>query len=319
MSLSSIRAVALAVFKESVRDRVPYSLVLFSVVLMGASFLMSKLTADQDLKVVKDLGLATMNVIGLLIALFIGTGLVAKEVERRSIYSVLSKPVTRTSFLVGKFAGLVLTLAVNLAMMTVAYYAMLYYLQATTLDWVQKGWHAPALDPRLLLPVALMLVQLTVVTAVALLFSTFSSPLFAVLFTLGVWVMGQFSADLRDYQQAVDSPAAALVARAVYYLLPNLAALDVKNAVVHGLAVSGTAVAANRSTVAGAAASVLRAPRPIIPMPPIIELLVSAAVTSEADLPSVKSTRSSARWPGAKVMASNATACSSSPPSVPIQ
>lgn len=244
MSLSSIRAVALAVFKESVRDRVPYSLVLFSVVLMGASFLMSKLTADQDLKVVKDLGLATMNGIGLLIALFIGTGLVAKEVERRSIYAVLTKPVTRTSFLLGKFAGLAVTLAVNLAMMTAAYYAMLYYLQLSTLEWVQKGWHAPAVDPRLLLPVVLMLVQLMVVTAVALLFSTFSSPLLAVLFTLGVWIAGQFSADLRDYQQAVDAPAAAAIAKGVYYLLPNLAALDVKNAVVHGLSVSAPAVAA---------------------------------------------------------------------------
>jgi ABC-type transport system involved in multi-copper enzyme maturation permease subunit len=244
VSASSIRAVALAVFKESVRDRVPYSLVLFSVALMAASFLMSKLTADQDLKVVKDLGLATMNGIGLLIALFIGTGLVAKEVERRSIYAVLTKPVTRTSFLLGKFAGLVLTLAVNLAMMTVAYYAMLYYQQLSTLDWVQKGWHAPAADPRLLLPIALMLVQLMVVTAVALLFSTFSSPLLAVLLTLGVWIAGQFSTDLRDYQQAVDAPAAAAVAKAVYYLLPNLAALDVKNAVVHGLPVPAAAVAA---------------------------------------------------------------------------
>lgn len=249
MNLSAIRAVALAVFKESVRDRVPYSLVLFSVVLMGASFLMSKLTADQDLKVVKDLGLATMNLIGLLIALFIGTGLVAKEVERRSIYSILAKPVTRTSFLLGKFAGLALTLAANLGLMTLAFYATLAYQQSTTLDWVQKGWHAPALDVRLLLPVGLMLVQLLVVTAVALLFSTFSTPLLAVLFTLGVWVAGQFSGDLRDFQAAVDSPAAVAVARAVYYVLPNLAALDVKNAVVHGLPVSWTAVSA---AVAGA-------------------------------------------------------------------
>ena len=97
MNLAAVRAVALAVFKESVRDRVPYSLVLFAVVLMAAAFLMSRLTAAQDLKVTKDLGLATMNVIGLLIALFIGTGLVAKEVERRSIYGVLAKPLSRTS------------------------------------------------------------------------------------------------------------------------------------------------------------------------------------------------------------------------------
>jgi Cu-processing system permease protein len=244
MSLASIRAVALAVFKESVRDRVPYGLVLFSVVLMGAAFLMSRLTAAQDLKVIKDLGMATMNVIGLLIALFIGTGLVAKEVERRSIYAVLAKPLTRTSFLLGKFAGLVLTLAVNLALMSVAFYAMLLYQEMSTIDWVQQGWRAPARDLLLLVPIGLTLVQLTLVTAVALLFSTFSSPLLAVLLTLGVWVAGHFSADLRNFEAAVDAPAAGAIARGVYYLLPNLSALDVKNQVVHGLPIAWPALGA---------------------------------------------------------------------------
>ena len=101
-----------------------------------------------------------------------------------------------------------LTLAVNLAMMAIAFYAMLLYQELTTIDWVQQGWRAPALDLRLLLPIGLTLVQLTLVTAVALFFSTFSSPLLAMLFTLGVWVAGQFSADLRDFGTAVDSPAA---------------------------------------------------------------------------------------------------------------
>jgi Cu-processing system permease protein len=244
MNLAAVRAVALAVFKESVRDRVPYSMVLFAVVLMAGAFLMSRLTAAQDLKVTKDLGLATMNVIGLLIALFIGTGLVAKEVERRSIYAVLAKPLSRTTFLLGKFAGLVLTLAVNLALMTAAFYAMLLYQELSTSEWVQQGWRAPALDLRLLVPIGLTLVELTLVTAVALLFSTFSSPLLAVLLTLGVWVAGQFGADLRSFETAVDAPVAAAIARAVYYVLPNLSALDVKNQVVHGLAIAWPAVGA---------------------------------------------------------------------------
>jgi Cu-processing system permease protein len=242
MNVRAVRAVALAVFKESVRDRVPFSLVLFSVVLMGAAIFMSRLTASQDLKVIKDLGLAAMNLIGLLIAIFIGTGLVAKEVERRSIYSVLSKPISRTSFLLGKFSGLVLTLAVNLAMMTVAFYLMLLYQELTTIDWVQRGWRAPAIDLRLLAPIGLTLVQLTLVTAVALFFSTFSSPLLATLFTLGIWVAGHFSVDLRDFGTAIDAPATAAVTRALYYLLPNLSALDVKNQVVHGLPVAWPAV-----------------------------------------------------------------------------
>lgn len=250
MSLAAVRRVAVAVFRESVRDRVPYSLVIFAVVLMAASFLMSRLTAGQDLKVIKDLGLATMNAMGLLIAIFIGTGLVAKEVERRSIYAVLSKPVSRSSFLVGKFAGLALTLAVNLAMMTAAFYAMLQFTALTTDDWIRQGWRAPALDPRLLVAVGLIGVQLLLTTAVALFFSTFSSPMLSMLLTLAVWVAGHFSGDLRNFQMAVDSPAAAAVARGLYYVLPNLDALDVKNEVVHGLAVPWAALGLGLASIA---------------------------------------------------------------------
>ena len=241
--MQAIRYIAINVFRESVRDRVPYSLVLFAVVLMAASFLMSRLTAGQDLKVIKDLGLATMNAIGLLIAIFIGTGLVSKEVERRSIYAIISKPLSRSSFILGKYTGLVLTLAVNLGMMTLAFYVMMQYMAWTTDDWIKQGWRAPALDPRLLVPVALIGVQLMLTTAVALFFSTFSSPLLSMLLTLAVWVAGHFSGDLRNFQAAVDSPAAAAVARGLYYVLPNLSAIDVKNEIVHGRAVPWPAVA----------------------------------------------------------------------------
>ena len=110
-----------AVFKESVRDRVPYSMVAFAALLIAASYLISQLTAGQDLKIIKDLGLAAISWFGLLIAIFIGIGLVSKEVERRSVYALLSKPVTRGQFILGKYAGLVFTLVVNLSAMTVAF------------------------------------------------------------------------------------------------------------------------------------------------------------------------------------------------------
>jgi ABC-type transport system involved in multi-copper enzyme maturation permease subunit len=128
-----IGLVAVNVFKESVRDRVPYNLAVFAVLLISASYLLGQLTAGQDIKVIKDLGLAAIALFGLLIAVFIGIGLVWKEVDKRSIYGVLSKPVTRPQFVLGKFAGLVLTLAINLLVMTVAFYAVLAYL----------GWATP--------------------------------------------------------------------------------------------------------------------------------------------------------------------------------
>jgi Cu-processing system permease protein len=230
--------VAGSVFKESVRDRVPYSLVVFAVLLMAASYLISQLTAGQDLKIIKDLGLASIGIIGLLIAIFIGIGLVSKEVERRSIYSLLAKPVSRTNFILGKFAGLVLTLVSNVGAMTIAYYLVLAFMHWTATDGTRAAWPAPAMDPWLLVPIVLILAQLTIVTAIALLFSTFSSPLLSALLTLGVWTAGHFNADLRNLETVIDSPPAVYAARALYYLLPNFAAFDVKAQVVHGEGIS---------------------------------------------------------------------------------
>src|SRR5258705_10133037 len=110
--------VAVAVFKESVRDKVLYNLVFFAVLLITVSYLLGQLTAGQDIKIIKDLGLAAISIFGLFIAVFIGIGLVSKEVDRRSIYSLLSKPIRREEFIVGKYLGLVLTLLVNVGVMT---------------------------------------------------------------------------------------------------------------------------------------------------------------------------------------------------------
>lgn len=240
--MRTIGLVAGATFRESVRDRVPLAIVAFAVVLMAASYLISQLTAGQDLKIIKDLGLASLNILGLLIAVFIGIGLVSKEVERRSIYGLLTKPVSRAQFLLGKYTGLVLTLVVNLFAMTVALYAVLGWMHWAATESVRASWSAPALDPRLLVAVALVVAELALVTAVALCFSTFSSPLLSALLTLGLWVSGHFNADLRQFEDVVDSAAFAAVARTLYYVLPNLAPFNVRAEVVHGMPVSASHV-----------------------------------------------------------------------------
>jgi ABC-type transport system involved in multi-copper enzyme maturation permease subunit len=229
-----ISTIALNVFRESVRDKVLYNLVLFAVALMSASYLLGQLTAGQEVKIIKDLGLAAMSLFGLFIAVFIGIGLVSKEVERKSIYALLAKPMTRSQLVVGKYAGLVLTLFVNLAVMTVAFYMVLGYWSLTEHAWYKAGWDAPGADPNLLKPVFLIFAELSLVTAIALLFSTFSSPILSAAFTFGLYIVGHFNEDLRHFESVVPSKAAALVARALYYLLPNLTAFDVSSTVVHG-------------------------------------------------------------------------------------
>ena len=228
-----IAHVAVNVFKESVRDQVLYNLVVFAVLLMSASYLIGELTAGQDVKIIKDLGLASISVFGLAMAVFIGIGLVWKEVEKRSIYILLTKPMSRPQFLLGKYCGLVLTLVINIAVMTAAYYAVLAYMQWVSPPNIRASWPAPATDPALLKAIALIMLELMLVTAIALLFSTFSSPFLSATLTTAVWVIGHFNQDLRDYGATIPSPIAASVARAVYYIVPNFASFDVTLQVVH--------------------------------------------------------------------------------------
>ena len=232
--MKAIGWIAVNVFRESVRDKVLYNLVFFAILLMGASYLIGQLTAGQDLKTIKDLGLSAISVFGLFIAVFIGIGLVSKEVERRSIYSLLAKPVRRPEVVLGKYAGLVLTLAVNVAIMTVAFYSVLAYVGWTENESARLAREAAPNDPALLKAVALIYVELMVITATALFFSTFSTPMLSAAFTFGLYVAGHFSADLRNFDQVVDAPAAQVLAGALYYLLPNLAPFDITAQVVHG-------------------------------------------------------------------------------------
>ena len=236
--MRTIWLIAVAVFRESVRDRVPYAMVVFAVVLMAASYLIGQLTAGQDLKIIKDLGLAALAIFGLFIAVFIGIGLVSKEVEKKSVFGMLSKPISRSQFILGKYAGLVMTLAVNLGVMTVAYYGVLFYMDMTATPGTRAGWPMPAMDPRLLIAIGLIFAELMLVTALALFFSTYSSPLLATLLTIALWVAGHFNADLRNFEAVISSPAAAALARGVYYVLPNLAPFDVKAEVVYGMPVA---------------------------------------------------------------------------------
>jgi ABC-type transport system involved in multi-copper enzyme maturation permease subunit len=237
--MRAIRTVAVNVFRESVRDRVPYNLVLFAVLLIASSYLLGQLTAGQDVKIIKDLGLAATSIFGLFIAVFIGIGLVSKEVERRSIYALLSKPVSRPQFIAGKYAGLVLTLAVNVAVMTTALYVVLFYMSWTESAEFKSAWDAPGPDPALMKALLLIFVELMLVTALALFFSTFSTPILSAVLTLGFYVVGHFNADLKNFDRIVDAKPAIWLARGMYHVLPDFSAFDVKTQVVHALPVPG--------------------------------------------------------------------------------
>jgi ABC-type transport system involved in multi-copper enzyme maturation permease subunit len=227
-----ITAIARNAFREAVRDRVLYNLVLFVLLLTGASIFIGELSGGQERKVIVDLGLSAMLLFGVFIAIFVGVGLVYKEIERRTIYAVFSKPVGRGEFLVGKYFGLCLTLLVNVLVMGVGVSLALVY--------VSHGW-----DPLILTiwpAVLLIYLELMLLTAVALLFSSFSSPALSALLTFMVFVIGHFSADLKILAASLNSISARWLFTGLYYLLPNLANYSFITPAAHGRAPSSSFV-----------------------------------------------------------------------------
>jgi ABC-type transport system involved in multi-copper enzyme maturation permease subunit len=224
--------VAANTFREAVRDRVLYNLVFFALLMMAAALLVGQISIGIEQYVIVSLGLSAISIVGIFIAVFLGVALVSKEIDKRTLYALLAKPVHRWEFLVGKFLGLVLTLAVNTAAMALGLYAALWSVKHP----LERG------DACILVAVYLILLKLAVIVALALLFSCFTSPFLAILFTAALYVAGLFAADLRTVQ-AVHLDASALkLMRGISYLLPNFQNFNVMGAVVHGQGVSSAFV-----------------------------------------------------------------------------
>jgi ABC-type transport system involved in multi-copper enzyme maturation permease subunit len=220
----TIWTIALNTFRESVRDRVLYNLILFVLLLVGASVFISELSIDQESKFIADLGLSAMLVFGAIIAIFIGVGLVYKEIDRRTIYNLLSKPVHRHEFIVGKFIGLCLTLLVNSSVMVAATILALIY--------VNRGYTPLTIS---ILPAGFLIyLELTIVVAIALMFSSFSTPLLSALFSFALYVVGHFSSDLQLAAQLTSSSVVRGVLTVLYYVLPNLSNFGYITAASHG-------------------------------------------------------------------------------------
>jgi len=219
--VNKVAYIALNTYRETVRDKVLYNLVLFALLLIAGSYILGQISIYQEVKIIKDLGLAAIAVFGTVIAVFIGIGLVSKEIDKRSLYSLLAKPVTRPQFLLGKYFGLLLTLAVNVAIMSLGLYLVLFYMTRS-------------FEPQLLKAIYLIYWQLALVTALALLFSTFTSSVLSGVFTGFLYVVGHFSADLKNFEAVVKSEFLPQVTHALYYALPNLRNFDVKSRLVAG-------------------------------------------------------------------------------------
>ncbi len=229
--MNRVLSIAWNTFREAVRDRVLYNLIAFALLLVGAALLFGQISIGIERIVLVNLGLTAVSLFGIVIAVFIGIGLVSKEMEKRTLYTVLSRPVRRWEFILGKFSGLVATLVVNTFFMALGFFAALLYLA--------HRFHRA--DGYLLVALYFIVLQFVIMTALALLFSSFSSPLLSAVFAFALFVIGTFAEDLRGFA-AMAHGIARWVASAAAYLVPNFAALNVISSVAHDQPVAGTLI-----------------------------------------------------------------------------
>jgi ABC-type transport system involved in multi-copper enzyme maturation permease subunit len=201
-----------------------YNLVIFVLLLIAGAIFLGELSGGQERKIIIDLGLSTMLLFGVFISIFVGVGLVYKEIERRTVYAIFSKPISRGEFLIGKYLGLCLTLLVNVVIMGVGV--------SLALLFVHRGWEP--LIVTIWPAILLIYLELMIITGVALLFSSFSSPALSALLTFMVFIIGHFSADLKNLASSMDSVVARGLFVSLYYLLPNLSNYSYITPAAHG-------------------------------------------------------------------------------------
>jgi len=222
--MQKIIAIALNTFRESTRDRIFYSLLAFAVIMLAFALVLGNLTIGDEIKIIKDFGLSSISLFGVLIAIFVGISLVYKEMEKKTIYVILSNPIARYQFILGKYFGLSLTLLVEIIVMAIGLLALCYAKQQL-IPW------------ELFKAIVPIWLELQLILAVALLFSTFVSPFLSGMLTLAVFIIGHLTQDLQQLVANMDNPVLKKTANYLYYTFPNLESLNYKAQVVHGLAI----------------------------------------------------------------------------------
>lgn len=218
--MSRVWALAVNTFREAVRDRVLYSILFFAIGVLALSLAIDDITIGDQAKVVRSVGQGAVDVFGSIIAMFLGVSVIHKELERKTVYTVLSRPLRRSTFVLGKYAGLLMTVAVEVLILVVVYSLFM---------WTRGELPGPTL----LVSMGMLLVELALLIAWATLFSAYSAPTTAAAFTLAVFVIGHLADDIWLYGSQSESPTVQTVARTLYWALPNFEIFSIRQAAVH--------------------------------------------------------------------------------------
>lgn len=220
--MSAVWILAKNTFREAVRDRLLTTVLVFGAVLVASSAVLAPLTLGEGDRVVRDLGLAAVNVFAMLLVVFVGTSLVYREIEQRTIYAILTQPLSRTQFLLGKFLGLWATVVASVAALGLLYFGVV-------------GIFGSGPPGNLVLAVGLVALEGAIITSVAILFSTVASPFLAAVFTFLVYVAGHLAADLQLLARSAESRGLSIVTDVFSVILPALHAFHVRENVLSGI------------------------------------------------------------------------------------
>jgi len=224
--MRKIWAIAFNTFRENIRDRILYNLLVFALIMIVLSVALVQLSTGEWERITINVGLGSISIFGSLIAIFLGITLVSKEIERRTIFTLLSKPISRTGFLLGKYLGLLFTILVNTAIMIIVYLVVLYVLKGS-FNWSQ----AQAL--------ILLFIKFAIVVAIALFFSSFSTPTLSAIFTLAIFVIGHLTNDIKTFGEHSKYLAYKYLAKVIYYIIPNLSNYSWLDKATYGIVMPG--------------------------------------------------------------------------------
>ncbi|MFK0730200.1 MAG: ABC transporter permease [Gloeotrichia echinulata HAB0833] len=223
MNFGRIFVLARNVFQEVIRDRILYIIGFYALILAAAFRLLPEFSANTEDKMFLDFGIVAMNIISLIVAIFVGTGLVNKEIEKRTVLVLIAKPVSRSEFITGKYLGLSAVLAVLVSIMTAIY-----------LGFLQFG-AIPHPTVSILIAVIFLFLQMTLITAVAITFGVFTNSLLAIALTFAVYLMGNISQDLLKFGHLTRNSNIERLTQGLYLILPDFSRLNLKNHAVYGL------------------------------------------------------------------------------------
>lgn len=236
--MNRVFSVARNTFIEAIRDKVLYSLVVFAILMILSSLIIAAISGEQYNKIVKDLGLTAISIIGIMLSVFLGMGLVYKEIEKKTVYNIFSKPIKRYEFILGKYLGLAFTLLLITVGMAIILFLLVLYTELRyqgLIEFYYGGQHFTEFFNA----IYFQYLEFLIIIGIALIFSSFTSPILSVLFTFLLFAIGRFSGDIRLFAEEIKNPVSAVFAEVVYTVIPNLEKFNIRSEAVYGGSLNG--------------------------------------------------------------------------------